>query len=75
MNKAASNKNDKLYQGSTCNHIHWLYKLWKKSPCFRVDRKHYNKHFDYIINLCPKLRWNKTYARGWIKHDDKVWLI
>ena len=37
--------------------------------------KEYNKHFDYIIIICPTLRWNKTYhAKGWIKHDDNVWL-
>ena len=34
-----------------------------------------SKHFDYIIIICPTLRWNKTYhAKEWIKHDDKVWL-
>ena len=38
--------------------------------------KGYNRHFDYIIIICPTLRWNKTYhAGGWIKHDDKVLLI
>ena len=38
--------------------------------------KEYNKHFDYIIIICPTLRWNKTYfAKNWIKNDDKVWLI
>ena len=38
--------------------------------------KECNKHFDYIIIICPTLRWNKTYdVRDWIKNDDKVWLI
>ena len=38
--------------------------------------KEYNKHFDYIIIICPMLRWNKTYHdRYWIKNDDKVWLV
>ena len=38
--------------------------------------KEYNKHSDYIIIICPTLRWNKTYhSRDWIKNDDKVWLI
>ena len=38
--------------------------------------KEYNKHFDYIIIICPTLQWNKTYhSRDWIKNDDKVWLI
>ena len=36
----------------------------------------YNKHFDYIIIICPTLRWNKTYhSKDWLKNDDKVWLI
>ena len=38
--------------------------------------KEYNKHFDYIIIICPTLRQNKTYhSKDWIKNDDKVWLI
>ena len=38
--------------------------------------KEYNKHFDYIIIICPTLRWNKTYhPKEWIKYDDKVWLV
>ena len=39
--------------------------------------KEYNNYFDYIIMICPTLRENnKTYhARGWIKNDDKVWLV
>ena len=38
--------------------------------------KEYNKHFDYIIIICPILRWKKTYhSRDWIKNGDKVWLI
>ena len=38
--------------------------------------KEYNKHFEYIIIICPALLWNKTYnSRDWIKNDDKVWLI
>ena len=36
----------------------------------------YNKHFDYIIIICPTLRENSTYhAKEWIKNDDKVWLV
>ena len=35
-----------------------------------------NKHFDYIIIICPTLRWNKTYhSKSWIKNNDKVWLV
>ena len=38
--------------------------------------KEYNKHFDYIIIICPTLWWNKIYhSKDWIKNDDKVWLI
>ena len=39
-------------------------------------KKQYNKLFDYIIIICPTLRWNKTYrAKDCIKNDDKVWLV
>ena len=39
-------------------------------------KKEYNKHFDYIIIICPTLLENSTYhAKEWIKNDDKVWLI
>ena len=38
--------------------------------------KEYNKHFDFIIIICPTLRENSTYyAKEWIKNNDKVWLI
>ena len=38
--------------------------------------KEYNKHFDYIIIICPTLRANSTYhAKEWIKNNDKVWLV
>ena len=38
--------------------------------------KEYNKHFDFIIIICPTLQENSTYhAKEWIKNDDKVWLI
>ena len=37
--------------------------------------KKYSRHFNYIIIICPTLRWNKTYhVKAWIRHDDKVWL-
>ena len=39
-------------------------------------KKEYNKHFDYIIIICPTLRWNKTHrARERIKNGDKVSLV
>ena len=38
--------------------------------------KEYNKHFDYIIIICPTLQENDIYhAKEWIKNDDKVWLV
>ena len=38
--------------------------------------KEYNKHFDYIIIICPTLWENSTYhAKEWIKRDDSVWLV
>ena len=39
--------------------------------------KEYNKHFDYIIIICPTLQGNnKTYlAKEWMKNNDKVWLV
>ena len=38
--------------------------------------KDYNKHFDYIIAICPTIQWNNTYhSKDCIKNDDNVWLI
>ena len=39
--------------------------------------KECNKHFDYIVIICPTLQENNsTYnAKGWIKKDDNVWLV
>ena len=38
--------------------------------------KEYGKHFDYIIIICPTLRYNKAYhSKEWIKKDDNIWLI
>ena len=38
--------------------------------------KEYNKHFDYIVIICPTLRDNNVThnSKDWIKNDDKVWL-
>ena len=48
----------------------------KSHLVLNLIEKEYSKHFDYIIIICPTLRWKKTYpAKGWIKHDDNVWLI
>ena len=38
--------------------------------------KEYNKHFDFIIIICPTIRENSTYhGKEWLKTDDKVWRI
>ena len=38
--------------------------------------KEYNKHFEYIVIICPMLRCIKTYhSENWIKNGDSVWLI
>ena len=57
-----------IFTGPTgCGKTHWLLELIEKE---------YNKHFDFIIIICPTLRWNKTYhSKDWIKNDNKVWLI
>ena len=41
---------------------------------FALDliEKEYNKHYNYIIIICPMLQWNKTYhTKGWIRHNEK----
>ena len=41
-----------------------------------VIDKEYNKHFDYIVIICPTLRENNTYhTKEQIKNDDNVWLV
>ena len=39
--------------------------------------KECNKHFDYIVIICPTFRENNKiyHAKKWIKNDDKVWLV
>ena len=38
--------------------------------------KEYSKHFDYIIIMCPTLRYNTTYhSKEWMKKDCNIWLI
>ena len=38
--------------------------------------KEYNKHFDYIVIICPTLRDNDVtyHSKDCIKNDYKVWL-
>ena len=48
----------------------------EKVPFLDFIEKEYNKHFDYIIIICPTLWWNKTcHTEGWIRHDDNVCII
>ena len=36
----------------------------------------YKDHFDYIVILCPTLRYNKTYlTRCWVRKDKRVFLV
>ena len=52
-------------------------KCGKTHLVLELIENQYNKHFDYIIIICPML-WenNKTYhAKEWIKNDDKVWIV
>ena len=70
------NKNDRLHQRTThcnftgqtvCGNTHLV---------FQLIENHYNKHFDYIVIICPMLQENSIYhAKGWIKDDNQVWLV
>ena len=73
---ASNKKHDRLYQRTTYNYIHCPTKCGKTHLVLDLIEKEYNKHFDYIIIICPTLRYNKTYhSRDWIKNDDRVWFI
>ena len=51
-------------------------KCGKTQFVFDLIEKKYNKHFDYIIIICPTFRWNKTYhSKACIKNNEKVWII
>ena len=52
-------------------------KCGKTQLALELIEKEYNKHFDYIIIICPELRENnETYhAKEWIQNNDKVWLV
>ena len=50
-------------------------KCGKTNLVLELIEKEYNKHFDYIVIICPTLRENSTYhAKEWIKNDDSMWL-
>ena len=57
-----------IFTGQTgCGKTHLVLELIEKE---------YNKHFDFIVIICPTLRENSTYhAKEWIKTDDNVWLV
>ena len=57
-----------MFIGQTnCGKIHLVLELIEN---------HYNKHFDYIVIICPTPKENSTYhAKEWIKNDDNVWLV
>ena len=57
--------NRALFTGETgCGKTHLVLDLIEKE---------YNKHFDFIIIICPRLRQNSTYhTKEWIKNDDNV---
>ena len=51
-------------------------KCGKTHLVLELIEKEYNKHFDYIVIICPTLRENSTYhAKEWIKNDDNFWLV
>ena len=51
-------------------------KCGKTHLVLELIENQYNKHFDYIIIICPAIRWNKTYhSRDRIKNDDTIWLV
>ena len=57
-----------IFTGQTgCGKTHLVLELIEKE---------YNKHFDFIVIICPTLRENSTYhAKEWIKTDDNVWVV
>ena len=76
--RPASNKNARLYQKTT--HIDVIFTgqtgCGKTHLVLELIEKEYNKHFDYIVIICPTIRENLTHhAKKGIKNDDQVWLI
>ena len=51
-------------------------KCGKTHHILELTEYQYNKHFDYIIIICPTLRLNKAYhSKDWLENNHKVWLI
>ena len=45
----------------------------KSHLVLELIEKEYNKHFGFIIIICPTLQENDTYhTKEWIKNDDNV---
>ena len=45
----------------------------KSHLVLELIEKEYNKHFGFIIIICPTLQENDTYhAKEWIKNDNNV---
>ena len=48
----------------------------KTERILNLLQNEYKHHFDYIIILCPTLKWNNAYQkRPWIWKDDYIYLI
>ena len=74
--KPTLNKNDRLYKKAPYGYINCSNRVRQTQLVLELIEKEYNKHFDYIVIICPTLRENDTYhAEEWIKNDDKVWLV
>ena len=73
--KSTLNKIDRLYKKTHTAIFTGQTECGKTYLVLELIENYYNKHFDYIIIICPALRENSTYhAKEWIKSDDKVWL-
>ena len=77
--KSSQHKRKKEWQSILKNHTQ-LYLLTKRCGkthhVLELTEYQYNKHFDYIIIICPTFRLNKTYhSKDWLENNHKVWLI
>ena len=73
---AASNKNDRLYKKPHTAIFTGQTGFGKKHLVLELIENKYNKHFDYVIIICPTLQENSSYhTKEWIKTDDNVWLL
>ena len=50
--------------------------VWKTHLALNLIENEYRNHFDFIVIICPTLRYNSTYkSRGWVWNDPDVILI